>query len=287
MIATHTAAVVVMYNPETSFLENIATYLDPVARLYIIDNSESPDKNLYQSLRLNPKVVIISDKINYGIAKALNIAAEKAIQEGYDWLLTMDQDSSFDQDVLSDYFQAAETYPAKKSAAVFGLAYDKEFLSAAPAGEIYIEVNSLITSGCLLNLRVFEKIGGFNEKLFIDEVDHDYCYKAVLSGYKIVVVRTGFMRHALGRSLDLKAQPGSVSKRKTLHSPVRIYYIVRNGLYVSNQYKKNFPKESAKRRKIIYVTVKNNLLYGDQKLQIVKYALLGFWHYITHRYGKL
>ena len=47
MIATHTAAVVVMYHPEISFLKNIATYLDQVERLFIIDNSETPDEDLY------------------------------------------------------------------------------------------------------------------------------------------------------------------------------------------------------------------------------------------------
>ena len=45
-------------------------------------------------------------------------------------------------------------------------------------------------------------------------------------------------------------------------------------MYQANT-KMNFPKESAKRRKIIYVTVKNNLLYGDQKLAVAKYAVLG------------
>ena len=34
-----------------------------------------------------------------------------------------------------------------------------------------------MTSGNLLNLKIAEKIGDFEEKLFIDEVDHDYCYR--------------------------------------------------------------------------------------------------------------
>ncbi|HTE24670.1 glycosyltransferase [Flavitalea sp.] len=286
MIATQIAAVVVMYHPEISFLKNIATYADQVTRLFIIDNSEFPDEDFYKSFRSDPKVVIISDKINHGIAKALNIAGEKAKQEGFDWLLTMDQDSSFDPGVLSAYFQAADAYPAKEAVAVFGLPYDKEFLSSRPADEFYVEVNSLITSGCLLNLQLFEKLEGFNEKLFIDEVDHDYCYRAILSGYKVVVIKAGLMRHTLGRSLELTNKRNLSSGLKTLHNPIRIYYIVRNGLYVSGKFKNEFPKESAKRRKIIYVTVKNNLLYGDQKLAVLKYAILGLWHNVIKRYGR-
>lgn len=286
MIATQTAAVVVMYHPEKSFLKNIATYVDKVARLYIIDNSEAPDEDLYKTYRSDPKIVIIADKINYGIAKALNIAAKKAIQEGYEWLLTMDQDSSFNQDVVNNYFHAADVYPDKEAVAIFGLPYDKSFLSSRSPDKIYTEVSSLITSGSLLNLKVFEKLGGFNEELFIDEVDHDYCYKAVLSGYKVIAVKAGLLQHSLGRSIELTNNRSPDPRLKTLHSPLRIYYIVRNGLYVSGKYKNEFPKESAKRRKIIYVTVKNNLLYGNNKPAVAKYALLGLWHHIKKRYGK-
>jgi rhamnosyltransferase len=286
MIATHTAAVVVMYYPEITFLKNIATYRNQVERLFIIDNSEAPDEDLYKPFRSDPKIVIIADKINHGIAKALNIAAKKAIQDGYEWLLTMDQDSSFNQVVLSDYLLAANAYPAKENVAIFGLPYDKSFLSSGPPDDLYIEVSSLITSGSLLNLQIFKKLGGFNEKLFIDEVDHDYCYRAILTGFKVIAVKAGLMQHSLGRSLEVTNKRKQVPDIKTLHSPVRIYYIVRNGLYVSGKYKNEFPKESTKRRKIIYVTVKNNLLYGNQKLAVAKYALLGLWHHVRKRYGK-
>src|SRR5688572_8162208 len=166
MIATHTAAVVVMYNPQAEYLHNIATYVDQVARLFIFDNSEVPDAGLFRELSANPKVVIISDKINHGIAKALNIAGRRAIQEGYAWLLTMDQDSSFQPVVLTAYLKAADEHVDKNAVAVFGLAYDKKFLASVPAEEKYLEVNSLITSGSLVNLQIFQELQGFDEKLF-------------------------------------------------------------------------------------------------------------------------
>ncbi|MHA4844310.1 glycosyltransferase [Flavitalea antarctica] len=287
MISTHTAAVVVLYNPHEEYLHNIATYVDQVARLFIIDNSEFPDERILKGLSANPKVVIISHKINHGIAKALNIAGRRAIHEGYAWLLTMDQDSSFQPGVLSAYLKAADEHVDKNAVAVFGLAYDKKFLSSFAPGEKYLEVNSLITSGSLVNLQIFQELQGFEEKLFIDEVDHDYCYRAVLSGFKVVVVRTGLMSHSLGESLEVTGSRGSAPRRKIIHSPVRIYYIVRNGLYISRKYKKDFPKESAKRRKIIYVTVKNNLVYGKQKFAVLRYTLLGLWHFLKNRYYKL
>ncbi|HMF71382.1 MAG TPA: glycosyltransferase [Flavitalea sp.] len=281
------AAVVIMYHPEVLFLDNIFTYLDFVDRLYVIDNSEAPSPGLRDRLTSNPKIKLIANNINYGIARALNIAGEKAIEEGYDWLLTMDQDSFFDTSVLTDYLKAADKFPEKETVAVFGVPYDSAFLANMPAEKLYLDVNSMITSGSLVNLKLFNHLEGFNEKLFIDEVDHEYCYRAKIAGFRIICIRAGLMSHSLGKAINITSPLNNHSRKKTLHSPLRIYYIVRNGLYILKHFKTQFPDQAKKRKKLIYVTVKNNLLYGHEKTAVIKYTILGFWHYIKKRYYKL
>jgi rhamnosyltransferase len=46
---------------------------------------------------------------NFGIAKALNIGCQKALDEGYEWVLTMDQDSFWSNpEELQRYIQFSE-----------------------------------------------------------------------------------------------------------------------------------------------------------------------------------
>ena len=87
------AAVVILYNPELSILENIKSYIDQVEKLYVVDNSEASNESLIQEIKSFSKIEYIPNKYNIGIAAALNIGARKAIEEGFDYLLTMDQDS--------------------------------------------------------------------------------------------------------------------------------------------------------------------------------------------------
>ncbi|MEJ0107144.1 MAG: glycosyltransferase [Bacteroidota bacterium] len=90
------AGVVVIYYPEEEeLLKNIKSYLPFVNLLVVIDNTDSGfDSNIGDDLKfLDKSIQYISNKKNEGIGYALNKAASIALQAGYSWLLTMDQDS--------------------------------------------------------------------------------------------------------------------------------------------------------------------------------------------------
>ena len=89
------AATVILYNPdEISLLLNISSYINDVDKLYVIDNSDFSlsSKIVEYFLSIN-HIEYINLGGNKGIAYALNYAAISAIKAGYDWLMTMDQDS--------------------------------------------------------------------------------------------------------------------------------------------------------------------------------------------------
>ena len=79
------AGLVVLYNPKENIMDTINNYINEVDVLYLIDNSNSDNSNLFR----NEKIKYIPNKSNLGIAVALNMGAKKAIKDGYDWLLTM------------------------------------------------------------------------------------------------------------------------------------------------------------------------------------------------------
>ncbi len=78
-------AVVVLYHPEESIIENIKTY-QQVRTIYAIDNSEEYNDNLLKKLKQFENLIYINNKGNQGIAHALNVGAKLAIENSADWL---------------------------------------------------------------------------------------------------------------------------------------------------------------------------------------------------------
>lgn len=88
------AGVVVLYNPTEEIIENIKTYLPIIEKLYVMDNSTKPIEFL-DKIKSFGKVEYISLNGNKGIALALKLGTEKAIEDKFDLLLSMDQDSKY------------------------------------------------------------------------------------------------------------------------------------------------------------------------------------------------
>lgn len=270
------AGAVVLYNPEDKVLDNINSYLNEIDVLYAVDNSEIHNLSLVENLKNNPKVKYISNERNLGIASALNISAKLAHENNYSWMLTMDQDSGFPD---SSYFRAFNEFPDKDNLALFSPTHyhsKKSFhgrVENAPA-------TIVMTSGNILNLSAYSIIGDFNEKLFIDEIDHDYCLRAILKGFKIIQCNIE-LNHTLGKPVFKNG------KEITIHNNIRIYYITRNNLYIWKNYFIKFPVLILKRIRWYLDYAYNNLVYSEKKSVTIKYMFKGLSHFIIGRYGQL
>jgi len=123
------AGVVVLYNPDPIVIQNIQSYLPFLYVLYVIDNSESPNMNIVEQLReLGEKIKYIALGENRGVAYALNLGATLAIESGADWLLTMDQDSSFEGDSASKLVEYCESLEDERVAIVTALHVDSDIV---------------------------------------------------------------------------------------------------------------------------------------------------------------
>ncbi len=275
------AAVVVLYNPGNDALSKIGSYSKFVEKIYVIDNSETPDIFIHQRLEQEHQATIISFNENKGVATALNKGIELAIADDFTWLLTMDQDSSFSSGMIKAHLSLLESSNCFTQVAAIGPHYTTEDIQIGVAN-----VSVLITSGMLVNLKLHKDIGPFNELLFIDEVDREYCLRAKQKGYLILQNHDVFMNHELGTKTEIKLFLTQRIISRTLHSPVRIYYMLRNLLLISRLYKKQFPHEVKVKCKDLRNRTKNRLLYGDQKLYTVYLLFLGYLHFLRGRFGK-
>lgn len=88
------AGVVILYDPDDSVVDNIKSYVSYLDILYIIDNSTTSNKNLIEEIHKKFLIQYIPHYENKGIAYSLNEVLN-IINGRYEWLLTMDQDSSF------------------------------------------------------------------------------------------------------------------------------------------------------------------------------------------------
>jgi len=275
------AATVILYYPEKNTIQNIGSYSPFVDTVYVIDNSENPSKEFQQELTNISNAVYFHDNENKGIAKRLNDICEKSRAEGFDWILTMDQDSSFSDEVFEKYLEHFKKYP-KEEVAVFAVNYLPKMF---PVVHVPVEVLSTITSGSLVNLSLNKVIGKYNEDLFIDLVDAEYCYRAVGLGYKIIAFRDIILNHSIGyikygRSLkNFKLTP------RVLHSPIRIYYIIRNSLYMLYKFP-NLPQQARGEIKKTMSLLKNNILYHKERSKVIKSVIQGYVDFKRNRMGK-
>jgi GT2 family glycosyltransferase len=79
----------------------------------------------------------------------------------------------------------------------------------------------VITSGNLLKVSAFERIGGFREDLFIDSVDFDFCLRLKKSGYRIMRCNQAILYHSLGERKEIqfrtKLFPAPCAAQEVLH----------------------------------------------------------------------
>ena len=272
------AGIVILYKPDNGVFDNIATYISELDCLYVFDNTEEPDVKLVTKLKELPHVQYLSFGENKGISYALNYVLASA--NHYKFLLTMDQDSSFQSGMMKTYKSILENqYSTDSSVAMFSVHYEGQ--KKETVSNTVQVVERAITSGSIVNIDIAKKIGGFDENLFIDEVDNEFCYRAQLHGYKILYFPQIQMQHHLGIPI-----PGSLFgiKFKGLnHNKIRKYYITRNNIYLIKKYPK---LRFYCFKELIKVFIKLFLVEPD-KVDRFLYMCKGVKDALTGKMGKL
>jgi len=281
------SAVVVFYNPTKEVVNNVLSYISKVDRLFVIDNSAVNNKSLLDVIPgFEEKITYISSGENNGIGYALNKAAVLAMAAGYDWMLTMDQDSSFINSSSDKFFNRPNTIQNSKQVGILTPVHATQVYQEADqqnSNEL-TEIKTCMTSGNLINLAIWKNIGGFNEEFFIDSVDHEYCLRLREHRFLILLDSTCNLQHALGESG--KTAIGGLTLNSTNHNAVRRYYMTRNRLYCISKYLKFDPSMMLTDFfAIIKETIKIVLIESDKKKKILS-TYRGVRDFFGHKMGK-
>ena len=277
------AGVVILYHPDIKQLsENINTYVLGLKQLYIYDNSEIQTPGIEAALNnLHPCIKYQFFNNNEGIAKRLNQAVETAMQSQYDYLLTMDQDSSFKKGDFEKYKSLIQKGDYTK-VAQFGINCQPLITMSSEQPQ---EALTLITSGSILNLSLVKKVGDFNEDLFIDFVDAEFSYRVVQQGLINLMFSNILLNHALGKLVTGRSIMTFKKSLRIIHAPIRAFYITRNGLFLLFKHKglsEEMKKDVIRCMKIL----KNDLIYHPQLTQVYINVLKGIFTFCFNKMGK-
>lgn len=265
------AAIVVAYNIEKNILlENINSYYNYVDKIVIIDNSDR--KNNLQECESEEKITYICLGGNFGIAKALNKGIEYAIDNDFNYVLTMDQDSKFNNNIIDEYRKFE-----KDNVIIYSPNYYIERKKNKKYKENTKELYWTMTSGNILNLELYKKVGPFREDFFIDGVDYEYCLRARKLGYKILQCNNAILFHNPGVTKIKKIL--SIEYKYGYMSPTRMYYQVRNLSYIAKEYK------SLKAYGIIWIKFLKILLLFDNKKEFFISFNKGIKDFKNNKFG--
>lgn len=229
-----------------------------------------------------PNVYYIPLDENYGIAKALNVGFSCAKKQGFSWVLTMDQDSLLSQNMLAGYTKFINVSHQKIGIVcpLLQVYRDEKVLLQ----DSYVQVNEALTSGSLINMDAYDAAGGFLEKLFIDEVDFEFCWHIRSLGYHVYQLNNVVMQHQLGDTKEYKLF-GRHLFYVMNEKPIRHYYMQRNQLYIRNQYANIYP-EIKPTIWGTFMCLAKIVLFEKNVLKKIKARYLGYRDFRNNIFGE-
>ena len=269
------AAGIVTYNPDIKKLEkNIKSIFGQSDSIVICDNGSD---NIVQveKISFQYKTKIIKLKQNMGIAYALNVINEWCVMNGYEWLLTLDQDSLVRPGLINNY----KKYSNIKKVAMMSceLLSEEEFgrgVNRTQSEKEYKDIEKCYTSGSFVKTNIIKKVGGFDEYFFIDFVDFDMCITLLENSYRIIRINYLGLIHEVGETKKVKL----FGKKEQIfnHKPIRLYYMSRNGVIYARKHKRYFGrKETFKRILSVFKRFLLVIIYEKDKYQNFKKGLSG------------
>lgn len=226
---------IVLYNPDIQRInENIKAIKCQVEKVFLINNGSDNIKDIIYLIADYDNVEMIDLKTNKGIATALNTGCKIANTQGFSWILTLDQDSVCKEKLISHYVEHIRNDDVGQMTCIIEDRNRENNLEHAILENTYVDW--CITSGSFINLSAWERIGGFDDNMFIDGVDRDFGLILKEHGYKTLKIGYVGLLHEVGKISSCINLFGTTHPIYN-HSSIRKYYICRNNIYLARKHK--------------------------------------------------
>jgi len=221
---------ITVYMPQVAKLKkNIEIILQYSDVVYLLFNSP-----VLLELQFSSKIIIIDNGKNIGISRAINKGVNIAIKSGYEYAVLFDQDSILTRENFEImFFEICKNEKIACMGPSLNVRNNVIPINSWVKNDNFvfsnnvISVNNIITSGMLVNIRVFEAVNGFNEDFPVDFSDFVFCWRALYNGYFVVQNRNAYLIHEVGnRGMNV------FGRTVHFHAPYRNYFLVRDTLNI-------------------------------------------------------
>ena len=239
--------VTVTYNSAAvirDFMESLLKQSDQSFVLYVVDNASSDDTLALLSEYSDPRIVIIRNPANVGVAEGNNIGIRAALSDGCASVLLINNDTVFGPDLISKLQEGLGKYRCQMI--VPKILYfdppDKIWSAGGAFSRLRgrsrhlgfgqkdngqfdqpREVEYSPTCCMLIRREVFERIGIMDPKYFVYFDDADFCLRAHRASVKLVYFPGTHLYHKVSSLIGHRSE---LSLRYVTRN--HVYYVLKN-----------------------------------------------------------
>lgn len=267
------ATVVVCFFPDDTLKENVLSYIDDNNKVYLWDNTPRGSAVIDSLCGISTLVKANVCGENKGLPYAYNRIIEKIMDEGYTHIMTMDQDSRFEN--FQGFIEGINSI-SDKSVGMY----------APPINSSEVLENKMVShaaqSGCVFNLEMIREIGMFREDFFIGMVDVEMQLRAQEAGYKIMQMGGCNLVHHIGAERHVVFCGKSIQVSD--YGPLRHYYDSRNRILMWHE----FPKDYSLKGKVVHFmgrlkVIMKIALFEKNKAKKISAIVRGTWNGVFNR----
>ncbi len=218
--------IIVNYNQINDTIECVNSLMDAGAllnQIIIVDNNSSDNSVKILKEQYEGDITILDLKENKGYPYGLNKGIPKALEEGAEWLLLMNNDVAVDKGFLVELQRAVNECPEAKLIGPTILYYDQPEIiwyigyRIVPGtligvrsfrGQKYNEkisryINIDVMHGCtmMVHKSVFNQIGLFDDSSLIYGDDADFSFRARKAGFQMIAATRAKMWHKISLTM--------------------------------------------------------------------------------------
>lgn len=226
----------VTFNPDINRLrENLSTIVIQDTDILIFDNGSANFSDI-SNLASELGCKIYSSEKNKGIAYGLRYIMDYAVKYYYDWVLSLDQDSVLNKNLIQKYKKyVSDPHIGAMTCDIRDRNFEEISEQAFEKGAHGVRyVQTCITSGCLMRVSAYTDTNGYDVSMFIDFVDFDICYALLRAGYRIIKIPFEGLLHEDGHGVNVSF----FGKKYIMYnkSAWRRFYMMRNEIYLARKF---------------------------------------------------
>lgn len=282
-------ALITVYHPSDAVRDNILAIVNQVDKVYICDNSSKENSALFDYGETT-KVEYIYFGENLGLSRAFN----KVLKDTKNWndddfVLFFDQDSHIDDGHIDRLIEEYESLLSKNyNVGCLGPVFfntSNNIVEVPKLKTILTEhsfkVSSIITSSMVCRYKDIKEIDFWNERVFLDMADWDFCWRMVQKGKLCCMTDAVVLKHSLGTG-EKKVGP----LRLRVGSAFREYYQTRECMYLLTR---SYSPIKYKIRFIGMLTIRPvlHLIFMENRKSRLKYIWMGMCDFFKKKCGAL